>query len=381
MSYSGYECLKVRSNQGVAFVTIDHPPINLFDMALILEVDRVGRELEADADVRAVVVDSADPDFFIAHADVELILAASEEARETPQEPSFFQQMVDRFRTMPKATIALIEGICRGGGSEFVLSMDMRFAALGKAALAQPEVAVGIIPGGSGTQRLPRLMGRGRALEVILGCEDFSAEQAERYGYVNRALPPEELRPFVENLAYRIASFPAEAIARAKAAVLAAEPPVAPGLTEEARLFDESAATPAARERMRAFLNAGGQTREVEGVSGALIASKLDWIRLRSPPIAGVGFRSRPFRPASPGEATRAGSPAISRQLAKERKECTRTASWSAEIRAARRAGAGSQANRARNLGAPAPRSRGSQPWWRRSSSPEFPSPTPIPLP
>jgi enoyl-CoA hydratase/carnithine racemase len=260
----------------VAFVTIDHPPINLFDMALILEVDRVGRELEADGDVRAVVVDSADPDFFIAHADVELILAASAEEREAPKEPSVFQQMVDRFRTMPKATIALIEGICRGGGSEFVLSMDMRFAALGKAALAQPEVAVGIIPGGSGTQRLPRLMGRGRALEVILGCEDFSAEQAERYGYVNRALPAEELRPFVESLAYRIASFPAEAIARAKAAVLAAEPPVAPGLTEEARLFDESAASPAARERMRAFLNAGGQTREVEGVSGALIGSALD---------------------------------------------------------------------------------------------------------
>ena len=278
MSYSGYECLKVRSNQGVAFVTIDHPPINLFDMALILEVDRLGRELEADADVRAVVVDSADPDFFIAHADVELILAASGEAREAPKEPSFFQQMVDRFRTMPKATIALIEGICRGGGSEFVLSMDMRFAALGTAVLAQPEVAVGIIPGGSGTQRLPRLMGRGRALEVILGCEDFSAEQAERYGYVNRALPAEELRPFVEDLAYRIASFPAEAIARAKAAALAGEPPVAPGLTEEARLFDESAATPAARERMRAFLNAGGQTREVEGVSGAFRASNLDLV-------------------------------------------------------------------------------------------------------
>jgi enoyl-CoA hydratase/carnithine racemase len=283
MSYSGYKCLKIRSSQGVVFVTIDHPPINLFDMALILEVDRLGRELEADAEIGAVVVDSADPDFFIAHADVELILAASEQARETPQEPSFFQQVVDRFRTMPKATIALIEGICRGGGSEFVLSMDMRFAAVGKAALAQPEVAVGIIPGGSGTQRLPRLMGRGRALEVILGCEDFSAEQAERYGYVNRALPPDEIRPFVENLAYRIASFPAEAIARAKAAALAAEPPVAAGLIEEARLFGESAAAPAARERMRAFLKAGGQTREVEGVSGALAASKLDWIPASRP--------------------------------------------------------------------------------------------------
>jgi enoyl-CoA hydratase/carnithine racemase len=276
MSYSGYQCLKVRSSQGVAFVTVEHPPINLFDMALILEVDRVGRELEADADVRAVVVDSADPDFFIAHADVELILAGSEAGREAPKEPNFFQQMVDRFRTMPKATIAVVEGICRGGGSEFVLSLDMRFAALGKAVLGQPEVAVGIIPGGGGTQRLPRLMGRGRALEVILGGDDFSAEEAERYGYVNRALPPEELRPFVESLAHRIASFPAEAIARAKAAALAAEPPVTPGLIEEARLIDESPAPPAARERMRAFMKAGGQTREVEGVSGAFRTSGLE---------------------------------------------------------------------------------------------------------
>jgi enoyl-CoA hydratase/carnithine racemase len=145
----------------------------------------------------------------------------------------------------------------------------MRFAAKGRAALAQPEVAVGIIPGGSGTQRLPRLMGRGRALEVILGCNDFSADDAERYGYVNRALPPDEIRAFVEGLAFRIASFPAEAIALAKAAVAAAEPPVAEGLAEEARLFDMSVATPAARERMRGFLAIGGQTREVEAVSAA----------------------------------------------------------------------------------------------------------------
>jgi enoyl-CoA hydratase/carnithine racemase len=283
MSYSGYECLKVRPDRGVAFVTIDHPPINLFDMAMILEVDRLGRELGADSEVRAVVVDSADPDFFIAHADVELILAGSEEPREAPQEPSFFQKMVDRFRTMPKATIALIEGICRGGGSEFVLSMDMRFAAIGKAVLGQPEVAVGIIPGGSGTQRLPRLMGRGRALEVILGCEDFPAELAERYGYVNRALPPDQIRPFVEGLAYRIASFPAEAISRAKEAALAAEPLAEAGLTLEARLFDEAAATPAARERMRAFMSSGGQTREVEGVRGAFDASQLESLAASKP--------------------------------------------------------------------------------------------------
>jgi enoyl-CoA hydratase/carnithine racemase len=98
---------------------------------------------------------------------------------------------------MPKATIALIEGVCRGGGSELALSLDMRFAALGKAVLAQPEVALGILPGGSGTQRLPRLCGRGRALEIVLGCEDFPADLAERYGWVNRALPPPRQTPSI----------------------------------------------------------------------------------------------------------------------------------------------------------------------------------------
>jgi enoyl-CoA hydratase/carnithine racemase len=264
VAYSDYECLKVRTSEGVAFVTIDHPPINLFDMALIVEMDRIGRELEADADVRVVVFDSADPDFFIAHADVELILSMTTEAQRNDEEPSIFQLMVDRFRTMPKATIALIEGICRGGGSELALSLDMRFAELGRAVLAQPEVMVGIIPGGSGTQRLPRLVGRARALEIVLGAEDFPADLAERYGYVNRALPPGELRPFVERLARRIASFPAEAIAGAKASVAAAEPPVFEGLAEEARHFDACAASAPAQERMRAFLAAGGQTREVE---------------------------------------------------------------------------------------------------------------------
>ena len=268
MAYDGYKSLRIRKDGGVAFVTIDHPPINLFDLPLIGEMERVGQELEADSGVRVVVLDSADPDFFIAHADVKLILSLPDQAPPKPEEPNFFQQMVDRFRTMPKVTIAKIEGICRGGGSELVLSMDMRFAALGKAVLSQPEVAVGIIPGGSGTQRLPRLVGRGRALEVILGCEDFPADLAERYGYVNRALPPEELTPFVEQLAHRIASFPAEAIARAKAAVAEAEPAVVQGLIEEAHLFNECVATPEARDRMQAFLKMGGQTREVEGRIG-----------------------------------------------------------------------------------------------------------------
>jgi enoyl-CoA hydratase/carnithine racemase len=165
---------------------------------------------------------------------------------------------------MPKVSIAKIEGRARGGGSEFVLSLDMRFGALGRAILGQPEVGVGIIPGGSGTQRLPRLMGRSRALEVVLGCDDFPADLAERYGYINRALPPDEIGPFVERLAYRIAGFPAQAIALAKASVLSAELPTVEGLIEEAHFFNQSVATDAAQKRMKKFLELGGQTHEVE---------------------------------------------------------------------------------------------------------------------
>jgi len=268
METTGHRALRVRIEAGVATVTLDHPPINLFDATLIGEMDRLGRALEVDPEVRVVVMESADPDFFIAHADVNLILSLPPPDPSRPATPSIFQQLVDRFRTMPKATIAKIEGICRGGGSELALSMDMRFAAIGRAVLGQPEVAVGILPGGSGTQRLPRLVGRSRALEIVLGGDDFTAETAERYGYVNRALPPEEIGPFVERLAKRIASFPGDAIARAKRAVLAAEGGVLEGLALESKLFDECVALPEARARMKAFLAMGGQTREVEKRSG-----------------------------------------------------------------------------------------------------------------
>jgi enoyl-CoA hydratase/carnithine racemase len=264
MAYDGYQCLRIEARDGVAWLTIDHPPLNLFDMPLIQEMLRAGEDLERDAGVRVVVVQSANPEFFIAHADVELIQTLPAKAPPKSDKLFFFHQMVERMRTMPKATIAKIEGIARGGGSEFALSCDMRFGALGKCILAQPEVALGILPGGSGTQRLPRLVGRARALEIILGCEDVPADLAERWGYLNRALPPAELGPFVDRLARRIASFPAEAIALAKRAVDAADATVVAGLLEEAHCFNLTLETAAARERMAAFMAAGGQTREVE---------------------------------------------------------------------------------------------------------------------
>src|SRR5881397_3562816 len=161
MSYEGYDCLKVHSDRGVATVTIDHPPINLFDLALIQEMDRVGRELEADGDVRVAVFQSANPEFFIAHADVALIQTLPTTVPPKATRLGLFHAMVDRFRTMPKATIGKIEGRARGGGSEFLLSLDMRFGAIGRAILSQPEVALGIIPGDLGLAQ-DRAPARGR---------------------------------------------------------------------------------------------------------------------------------------------------------------------------------------------------------------------------
>src|SRR4051812_13043942 len=215
-----YDTLRVTVDEGVATVTIDHPPINLFDLPLMLDLSRCGEELAGDDAVSVVVMRSADPDFFIAHADVSLILQLPREQRDAPNaELGFFHAMCDRFRTMPKATIAVVEGRVRGGGSEFVSSFDMRFASRTRALFGQPEVPLGIVPGGSGTQRLPRLVGRARALEIILGGADVDAALAEEWGWVNRALRDEELWPFVDALAARIASFPPNAIATAKRSV------------------------------------------------------------------------------------------------------------------------------------------------------------------
>jgi len=196
-----HEGLRVEIDERVAFVTLDHPPVNLFDAVLIGSLGNLAGELADDAGVGAVVVRSADPEFFIAHADLGLIQALPRDRTDRPERLEFIHVFMERWRTLPQVTIAQLEGRARGGGSEFALSLDLRFGAIGRAILGQPEVAVGILPGGSGTQRLQRLMGRSRALAVVLGCDDFDAELAERYGWINRALPPAEIGPFVDRLA------------------------------------------------------------------------------------------------------------------------------------------------------------------------------------
>jgi enoyl-CoA hydratase/carnithine racemase len=265
MAYDDFETMRVTSTVGVVRAVIDHPPVNLLDLPLMLELDRLGRAVEEDADAKVLVLSSADEEFFIAHADVNLILGLPREDRSAPNDTlGFFHAMVDRFRTMPKATIAVIEGRVRGGGSELVSSMDMRFADIDRAVLGQPEVALGIIPGGSGTQRLPRLVGRARALEVILGCVDVDAATAEQWGWVNRALPSRDLHAYVDELVTGIASFPSGAIAAAKASADNALPDPVPGLRAEEWLFSRTLLETETIERMERFLEIGGQTRQVE---------------------------------------------------------------------------------------------------------------------
>lgn len=265
-----YETLRVDVDGGVAFVTIDHPPVNLLDAVMIGDLARLPDDLLARS-VRVAVFRSADPEFFVAHADLELIRHLPRGTTERTDQLGPFHQFVERWRTLPLVTIAQLEGRARGGGSEFALSLDLRFAARGRAVLGQPEVALGIIPGGGGTQRLARLMGRGRALEVILGCSDFDADTAERYGWVNRALPPDEVGPFVERLARRIASFPPDAVRRVKIAVDAATESIEAGLLEEEYQFNQTLAAPELDARFDRVMAAGGQTRDGELNLDALI--------------------------------------------------------------------------------------------------------------
>jgi enoyl-CoA hydratase/carnithine racemase len=264
--------LDVQRQGRVATLTIDHPPINLLDVDLIRAFDTAGADVAADGDVSVVVIRSAVPGWFIAHADVELILRLSASPPgPSPEGLGFFHAMVDRFRTMPKLTIAVIDGIARGGGCELASSCDIRFAST-SAVLGQPEVALGILPGGSGTQRLPWLIGRARALEVAVGCDDVDGVTAERWGWVNRALPAAELDAFVDRFVGRVASYPPAAVAAAKACIVSATPDPVPGLRAEFDRFAKVVRMQDACQRMQAFLDGGGQTAELEGDRVALQA-------------------------------------------------------------------------------------------------------------
>ena len=264
MAYE-YEFLTVNLDDRLAEVVIDNPPINLMTPQLYQELRGLCAELEVDENLSVVLFKSANPDFFIAHFDVEAILDfPTDEEPKREEELNPFHQMCEQVRTMDKVTIAQIEGRVGGGGSEFVSSMDMRFGVIDRTIINQMEVPIGILPGGSGTQRLPRLIGLGRAMEVVLGGGDLDAKTAERWGYLNRVFETDEVEDWVSNFAKRIAGFPMQAVRLAKAAVLNSDMPLEEGLKEEAFLFAQLLRTPDAKTQMKQFLELGGQTKEGE---------------------------------------------------------------------------------------------------------------------
>lgn len=252
----------------VATVTIDRRPINLFDGALLGEFERVGEWCAHDPSVGAVIVQSSTPGFWIAHFDVATILRFPTDLR--PFELTQFTRVCELFRAMPKLTIAVIEGRVGGGGSELAMSFDVRYAAKETAIFNQPEVALGILPGGGGTQRLPRLIGRSRAMEVILGAEDIDATTAEHWGWVNRTFPAADVRTAAVTLATRVAAFPPHAVAEAKRCVLRSERGLPEDLLDEMAAFFRTLGHDRARSAMEAFLRQGGQTVEGEQRLGAL---------------------------------------------------------------------------------------------------------------
>jgi len=197
-------------------VTINHPPLNIFGPDTIPQLNEAITAIESDEQVKVVVFDSAIEGFFLSHYD---FLAKVEDTTSLPPGPTGLQPLPDmlvRLSRAPVVSIASIRGRATGVGSELALACDMRFASREKAILSQFEVGAGFVPGGGPMARLPRLIGRGRALEVFLGADDFPGDLAERYGYVNRSLPDAELDKFVDALATRIASFDKRAISETK---------------------------------------------------------------------------------------------------------------------------------------------------------------------
>jgi enoyl-CoA hydratase/carnithine racemase len=267
---SSHPSLRIRAEGGVMFVTIDHRPLPLLDASLMLQLNQLALELRTDTRTRVVVFESADPDFFLVHGDMDFVKnpEAFSQLQLGDDANSHLNPMMrlhEHFRTLPQVTIGKLAGLARGGGSEFLLSLDMRFAALETAGLAQMEVLTGIIPGAGATAYLPRLIGRPRALEVILAAELFDARTAERYGWINRALPQSELDGYVNQLALRIGKLSPGVAKAAKAAVDAAITQTLPeALRIENELLGETFSHPAAKQRTLEALRRGAQTREGE---------------------------------------------------------------------------------------------------------------------
>src|ERR1700692_1917630 len=243
-------------------VVFDYPPFNILDATMFECLQDLLVRMNTSQTLRIVVFESASPDFYLAHFD----LTGKTGNITTVVGPSGLPVLTDTFVGLTKSpvvSIAKIRGSVRGGSSEFVLACDMRFASRENTRLGHPEVGVGVHPGGGGTERLPHLVGRGRALEIILGADDFDGDLAERYGYVNRALPDAELDRFVDGLARRIASFDRPALAAAKRLVNEVSLPSADRLLDAITSFGNALSWPETQQRVQTVLKLGLQ-RDVE---------------------------------------------------------------------------------------------------------------------
>ena len=258
-----FETLNVRKEGAAMFAEISAPPMNLLGPPLVRDLVSLIQQSEADDSVRVLVFKSADPDYFISHVDVTRIGEYREATAKLTGEASL--GLLFRYLSASRlVTIVQVEGRVRGAGSEFVLACDMSFAARELAIFGQPEAGFGLIPGAGGIQHLARLMGRARALEAILSGGDYDADLAERYGWINRALPATELGEFVASLAHRIAGFPAAAVAAVKQRVNAIALAPAEEFRRDSDLFLERARSPEAQSRIKAAVPRGFQTRDGE---------------------------------------------------------------------------------------------------------------------
>jgi enoyl-CoA hydratase/carnithine racemase len=258
-----YRTLRVaRSDEGVLSVVIDAPPMNLIGPELVRDLVTLLGELESDQDIRVMVLESADPEYFVPHVDLTKVAEyTAEAARAGGPGDASLGMLWHKLSELPVVTIAKLRGRARGAGSELALACDMRFAARENAVLGQPEIGFGTSPGAGGVQHLGRLLGRGRAMEAILGAADFGADEAERYGWVNRALPDAELDAFVAWLARRIASFPADAVRSTKQALNDLTLPEADAIRADARRFHQLVGSDTVKARTATLFAQGLQTR------------------------------------------------------------------------------------------------------------------------
>jgi enoyl-CoA hydratase/carnithine racemase len=258
-----FDTLTVTQEGAVLIAAIGAPPMNLLGPELVRDLVSLIKQAEADDTVKVFIFKSADPDYFIPHVDLNRIKEYRQEAAKLTGEASL--GLLFRHLSASRiVSIAQIEGRVRAAGSEFVLACDMRFAALESAIFGQFEPAFGLLPGGGAVQHLTRLMGRARALEVMLSAQDYSAEQAERYGWINRAVPMAALGDFVRSLAQRIAGFPASGHAVVKNRVNAIALAPAEDFRRDSDAFGEGVREPLAQGRIRAAMSHGFQTREAE---------------------------------------------------------------------------------------------------------------------